>query len=140
MAVKYMSAFGDFVPIFRQVGEIAATQVGFKEDLNELKKSIDDLGKERRASSENVSLQNDQISKRIDNLERQGWTQHFSNTQRLDEMAKDIVALKEPVAQFVSLRQRVGIATMLLLSASGLIWTFFSPLYSALIGHWLGHS
>lgn len=117
----------------RQLGEITATLRAFREDLVELKISVVEIAKAQSASSEDRRTQQLLITSRLDSVERTTAGQHATNTQKLDTLAAEISAMKEPVAQFVAMRKRVGGIIVAATATVGFLWEFAEPLYNYLV-------
>ncbi len=117
----------------RQLGDIAATLRSFQEDIRELKDAHRSLTEERRRDSHALQRNQQALTSRMDAFERQAATQHESNVRRFEEMAKDIAAMKDPVAQFVGIRKRAGSFLVMVVSVIGVIWTLAEPIYQFVI-------
>lgn len=121
------------VSIERQMGEIVATVRAFQEDLSELKSYVQQLDRTQRESARDRRSQQQVVMARLEALERTTSTQHETNTGKLEQLTKEVAALKDPVDDFVTLRKRIGTITAAVLSIAGVAWMLGQPIYNLLI-------
>jgi predicted nucleic acid-binding Zn-ribbon protein len=123
--------------LYRQIGEIAATQTGFREDIQEIKQAIAELADERRSSNMAVQNQQHRINAGLADLNQRMANEHKENTRRLDEIVRDISAMKVPIAQFIRLRSRAQSIIAAIVATVGAIWLLAEPAYRYFVEHWL---
>lgn len=119
--------------LYHQLGEITATLAGFKEDLGELKTSVIGLARAQTTSANDRSRQQQIVISRIEAIERTTAGQHASNTVKLDTLSAEITAMKQPVAEFVSMRRRFSTIVLAASAVVGFAWALAEPVYNFLI-------
>ena len=124
--------------IHRQLGEISATQRAFHEALNQIRDAIEKDADDRRRSDRERRENAGRLASRIDHLERRTAMQHEANLASLRAMASDLASMKEPVAQLITIRNRMGRILLFAASAIGFIWTLAEPIYTHIILRFLG--
>jgi hypothetical protein len=124
--------------IHRQIGEVVATQQAFRETLQEIKSAIEAGAAERRAYEAEIRHGHDVLSQRVMSMEHTTVEQHRWCSDRFKTVTRDIAAMQEPVAQFVTMRDRVSRLTLVLLSIAGVVWALAEPIYQLVIARALG--
>src|SRR4051794_5661730 len=94
--------------IHRQIGEMIVTQQAFRETLQEVKAAIESGSIDRRSYEAELRRGHDLLSQRIVALEKASDEQHRRCADRFGTVTHDIAAMKEPVAQFITMRNRAS--------------------------------
>lgn len=121
--------------IERQLGEITGTLNAFRDDLGELKAGFVAISRAQGASSDDRRRQQQILISRIEAIERTASSQHASNTEKLTSLSTELVAMKEPVSQFVSLRRSILYFGVLASGLAGMAWTLAAPIYNYMVAH-----
>jgi len=124
--------------IHRQIGEMIARQQAFRETLHEIKAAIESTSADRRAFEAELRRGHELLAQRIIALENAAGEQHRCCAERFRTMTHDIAAMKEPVAQFVMMRNRASRVALVMMSVAGVVWALAEPIYQLVIARLLG--
>jgi hypothetical protein len=124
--------------IHRQIGEMIATQQAFRETMQEVKAAIESASIDRRSYEAELRRGYELLSHRIIALEKAADEQHRCCADRFRIITHDISVMKEPVAQFVTMRNRASRVALVMMSIAGVVWALAEPIYQLVIARLLG--
>lgn len=117
----------------RQIGEVVATLREQRENIAEIKESIEVLANVQRNQQDGIRARLELLERTQHEQTRVQTERHQANTDALTKLTTEVTGLKDPVSAFVSLRKRAGTSIMVLGTVISVIWMLAQPIYTFLL-------